>query len=170
MSTDNQSEEARLDRASEIIKVLADRCETFAAAESCTGGGILALLTTVPGSSAVVWGGIVTYADEAKITMLEVNPRLLDENGAVSPGVAKAMAWGMRVRSGADWTLAVTGIAGPGGGTPEKPVGTVLIAWCDPEGAVSVRSFHFSGNRDSVRRKTADEAMKGLLQLIMKHS
>lgn len=161
MSTDIQSE---------IIRVLTDRCETVATAESCTGGGIVALLTTVPGSSAVVWGGIVTYANEAKITMLEVDSRLLEQDGAVSRGVAKAMAWGIRVHSGVDWTLAVTGIAGPGGGTPEKPVGTVWIAWCDPEGIVSARSFHFNGDRDSIRRKTAFEAMKGLLQLIVKHS
>lgn len=148
-----------------VIEELKIRGETIASAESCTGGGISAVLTSVPGSSAVVWGGIVTYANEAKISMLDVDAGLLKRDGAVSSGVAKSMAWGMRIRSGADWTIAVTGIAGPDGGTEEKPVGTVWIAWCSPQGSITTRHFHFDGNRDEVRRRTAEEALSGLLEL-----
>lgn len=148
-----------------VIEELKIRGETIASAESCTGGGISAVLTSVPGSSAVVWGGIVTYANEAKISMLDVDAGLLERDGAVSSGVAKSMAWGMRIRSGADWTIAVTGIAGPDGGTEEKPVGTVWIAWCNPQGSITTRHFHFDGNRDEVRRRTAEEALSGLLEL-----
>jgi nicotinamide-nucleotide amidase len=154
----------------EIVKLLTAKGETVAAAESCTGGGILASLTSVPGSSAVVWGGIVTYSNEAKVSMLDVDNRLIERDGAVSSGVAKSMAWGMRIRSGADWTIAVTGVAGPGGGTQEKPVGTVWIAWCDPTGVVSARLFHIDGNRDDVRRKSVEEALTGLRQLIFDQS
>ncbi|RKX74515.1 MAG: damage-inducible protein CinA, partial [Spirochaetes bacterium] len=82
----------------------------------------------------------------------------------------KSMAWGMRIRSGADWTIAVTGVAGPGGGTQDKPVGTVWIAWCDPTGVVSARLFHIDGNRDDVRRKSVEEALTGLRQLIFEQS
>ncbi len=149
-----------------IIEILTRRGETFAAAESCTGGGIVARLTDIPGSSAVVWGGIVSYSNEAKITLLDVNPELLERDGAVSSGVAKSMAWGMRVRSAADWTVAVTGIAGPGGGTAEKPVGTVWIAWCSPPGNVLTERFHFDGDRAFIRKKTEDKALEVLLLLI----
>ena len=149
-----------------IIRELTRRGETFAAAESCTGGGIVARMTEVPGSSAVVWGGIISYSNESKVNLLDVDAQLLERDGAVSSGVAKLMAWGMRVKSAADWTVAVTGIAGPGGGTADKPVGTVWIAWCTPEGSVSSELFHFDGNRSEVRKKTEHEALAGLLRLI----
>jgi len=109
------------------------------------------------------WGAFVTYSNDAKLTVLDVDAGLLEREGAVSAGVAKAMAWGARVRSGADWTLAVTGIAGPGGGTPDKPVGTVWIAWCGPGIPVSAEIFHFEGSREEIRIRTAEEALKGLL-------
>lgn len=148
-----------------VIQELISRGETIASAESCTGGGISAVLTSIPGSSAAVWGGVVSYANEAKITMLDVDAGLLERDGAVSSGVAKSMAWGMRIRSGADWTVAVTGIAGPDGGTDEKPVGTVWIGWCNPHGAVTTRQYHFDGNRDEIRKRTVEEALAGLLEL-----
>ncbi len=151
-----------------IIDILTRREESFAAAESCTGGGIVTRLTDIPGSSEVVWGGIVSYSNEAKISLLDINPDLIDRDGAVSAGVAKSMAWGIRVRSAADWTLAVTGIAGPGGGTVDKPVGTVWIAWCSPSGNISAELFHFDGDRASIRKKTEDKALEGLLLLIEK--
>ncbi|MCK5736289.1 MAG: CinA family protein [Spirochaetaceae bacterium] len=154
------------DLSSEIVSVLSKRGETFAAAESCTGGGIVARITDIPGSSEVVWGGIISYSNEAKITLLDVPPQLLKRDGAVSSGVAKSMAWGMRIKSSADWTVAVTGLAGPGGGTPEKPVGSVWIAWCNPVGNISVELFSFNGNRGAIRRETENEAMRGLLRLI----
>jgi len=154
------------DPSEKIIRILADRGETFASAESCTGGGIVTRLTAVPGSSQVVWGGIVSYSNEAKITLLDVDSGMLLRDGAVSSGVAKSMAWGIHVRSAADWTTAVTGIAGPGGGTDEKPVGTVWIAWCSPGGNISAELYHFKGNRAEVRLKTEITALEGLLKLI----
>jgi len=154
------------DPSESIIRLLTDRGETFASAESCTGGGIVTRLTAVPGSSQVVWGSVVSYSNEAKITLLDVNPELLVRDGAVSPGVAKSMAWGIRVRSAADWTISVTGIAGPGGGTEEKPVGTVWIAWCRPGGNISADRFLFKGNRAEIRQETEITALRGLLKLI----
>jgi len=159
-----------IDPSSEIISILSRKGETFAAAESCTGGGIVTRLTAIPGSSNVVWGGIVSYSNEAKISLLNVEPALIERDGAVSSGVAKSMVWGMRVQSAADWTLAVTGLAGPGGGTPEKPVGTVWIAWCSPEGIIEAELFHFKGDRATVRRKTEEEALLGLVKLINKET
>lgn len=132
-------------------------------AESCTGGAILHALTEVPGSSSSVWGGVVAYANEVKTGVLGVSPVLLDEKGAVSSGTAKAMAWGIKVLSGADWTVAVTGIAGPGGGTDEKPVGTVWIAWSNPGGETDAQKFWFDGDRSTVKEKTVVEALRGLL-------
>ena len=149
-----------------IVRELTRRGETFAAAESCTGGGIVACLTEVPGSSAVVWGGIVSYSNESKVNLLDVDAQLIERDGAVSSGVAKLMVWGMRVKSAADWTVAVTGIAGPGGGTVDKPVGTVWIAWCTPDGSVSSQLFHFDGDRLEIRKKTVYEALAGLMRLI----
>jgi PncC family amidohydrolase len=151
------------DLSRRIIGILGSKGETLATAESCTGGGISAALTSVPGSSSVFWGGFVTYSNEAKMTLLDVDPVLIDRSGAVSAGVAKAMAWGARVRSGADWSVAVTGVAGPDGGSAEKPVGTVWIAWCDPSSGVSARLFHFKGDREAVRTEAAVEALKGIL-------
>ena len=148
--------------AADVVSLLISRGETVAAAESCTGGGILSALTSVPGSSAAVWGGIVSYANEAKIHLLDVDPALLESSGAVSEGVAKAMAWGAMTRSGADRTVAVTGIAGPGGGTPDKPVGTVWIAWYDPIEKLSAKLFRFEGDRDAVREQAVMEALEGL--------
>jgi len=150
----------------DLIRLLKERGERLAAAESCTGGGILAELTSVPGSSAVVWGGIVSYDNEAKMTLLDVDAGLLRDEGAVSSGVAKSMAWGVKNLSGADWSVAVTGIAGPDGGTPDKPVGTVWIAWCSPLGNDMVKLYHFQGDRASVRSQTVQSALQGLEDMI----
>ena len=148
--------------AAGIIERLIAGGETLAAAESCTGGGILKELTSVPGSSSAVWGGIVSYANEAKISLLDVDPSLLKKAGAVSEGVAKAMAWGMMTRSGADRTVAVTGVAGPSGGTPEIPVGTVWIAWYGPEEGLTAEKYQFDGDREAVREQAVKEALDGV--------
>ena len=147
-----------------VIELLSRRRETLAVAESCTGGMISAALTHIPGSSAVLWGGVVSYSNEAKSAYLDVDPALILREGAVSGAVAKAMAWGMRVHSGADRTLAVTGIAGPGGGTPEKPVGTVWIGETTPDGRVEACLHQFEGDRASVRNQTLRAALGRLLK------
>ena len=124
--------------ASVVLNLLMERRQTVATAESCTGGGVAAALTAVPGSSAVVLGGIVAYANAVKHKLLGVFTTDLERHGAVSEPVAKAMAIGARHRLGADWGVAVTGIAGPGGGSASKPVGLVVFAVASAQGAVTV--------------------------------
>jgi PncC family amidohydrolase len=133
----------------------------IATAESCTGGLIAVRLTEVPGSSQYFEAGFVTYSNMAKNRFLGVPPAMLAEHGAVSEPVARRMAEGARKAALADVAIAVTGIAGPSGGSAEKPVGTVFIALATGEGTI-VRRFLFSGERKKIREKTADEAL-GLL-------
>ncbi|MCG8452848.1 MAG: nicotinamide-nucleotide amidohydrolase family protein [Spirochaetales bacterium] len=149
-----------------LVAGLIQRGETLSCAESCTGGLLSASLTAVPGSSSVFWGGWVTYDNDAKITQLDVPPQLIQQDGAVSAGVAKAMAWGARVRSGSDHSIAITGIAGPGGGSEEKPVGTVWIAWCSQNARVQAKKFHFQGDRTAVRDQSVFYALDELLQTL----
>jgi len=134
---------------------------TLSLAESCTGGLVAKLVTDVAGSSEYFLEGAVTYADAAKIRVLGVSPALLAEHGAVSSEMAVAMATGMRNNSGSDIALAVTGIAGPGGGSAEKPVGTVFIALATAAGC-RAQGYRFSGSRDEVRNITAFTAMDWL--------
>ena len=134
---------------------------TLSLAESCTGGLVAKLITDVAGSSEYFLEGAVTYADAAKIRVLGVSPALLAAHGAVSSEVAMAMATGMRNNSGSDIALAVTGIAGPGGGSAEKPVGTVFIALATAAGC-RAQCYRFSGSRDEVRNSTAFMAMDWL--------
>lgn len=150
--------------AEETIAVCRDRGLKLATAESCTGGLISACLTSVAGSSAVFERGFVTYANRAKEEMLGVPDSTLARVGAVSEEVARAMADGARARSSADLTVAVTGIAGPGGGTPEKPVGLVHVA-AARAGLPTVHERHvFSGDRDAVRTATVEAALRLLLR------
>jgi nicotinamide-nucleotide amidase len=141
-----------------VAALLARRNFTLATAESCTGGLIGSLLTDVPGISAHYLGGVVAYADSAKRSLLGVPAPLLAEHGAVSEPVARAMAEGVRRLLGADLGVSVTGIAGPGGGTPDKPVGTVYFAVAGPEGERAVRR-RFPGDREFVRRFSANIAL-----------
>jgi nicotinamide-nucleotide amidase len=137
-----------------------------ATAESCTGGWIAKALTDIPGSSQWFAEGFVTYSNEAKTRRLGVPPRVLGADGAVSEAVARAMARGALVRSGAQVAVAVTGIAGPGGAVPGKPVGTVWMAWAARRGRgihVVAELKHFRGDREAVRRKTVRAALSGLL-------
>ena len=127
---------------------------TLATAESCTGGLVGERVTSVPGASDVYLGGVVAYADSVKEAQLGVDRDLLREHGAVSAEAAAAMAQGVRERLGADVGLAVTGVAGPGGGTPEKPVGLVFIH-VDAPGASRGADFSYPGDRDSIRRRAA---------------
>ena len=149
----------------DLAAVILEKCRTsrrtIAVAESCTGGLLGARLTAIPGSSDVVMGGIIAYDNRVKTEMLGVDERLLQEHGAVSEPVARSMAAGARKRFQTSTALAITGIAGPGGGTPEKPVGTVWIA-LDFEGSVLARRFNMIGDRDEIRRRSAQAALEML--------
>ena len=125
--------------------------QTVAVAESCTGGGLGARLTARSGSSAYVLGGVISYADEVKRDVLGVDAEALRRHGAVSAPVAEQMAAGVRSLVGSDWALSVTGIAGPGGGSPEKPVGLVYVGVAGP-GGVSAREHRLRGDRERIRR------------------
>ena len=136
-------------------------------AESCTGGWIAKALTDVPGSSQWFGEGFVTYSNEAKVRSLKVSRPVLESDGAVSKAVAVAMAEGALRRSGADVAVAVTGIAGPDGAVPGKPVGTVWLCWAERRGGrirVTAERKNFRGDRDTVRRKTVERALRGLLR------
>lgn len=140
-----------------------EKGHTLAVAESCTGGMIGAALTSVPGSSAYFLGGVIAYANEIKEDVLGVNRETLEAYGAVSEQVALEMAEGARARMAADYSVAVTGIAGPGGGTPEKPVGTVWVAIASKSGT-SARVFQLKGERDVIRRYTVNAGLASVLQ------
>jgi PncC family amidohydrolase len=139
---------------------------TAATAESCTGGMVAQMLTAVPGASACFVGGLVTYADAAKSALLDVPPALIAAHGAVSEPVVRAMAAGARRVTGADLAVAVSGIAGPGGGTPAKPVGTVWIGWEGPSDA-GAGAYRFDGDREQVRRSAAVHALDALRRLAL---
>ena len=129
----------------EIIDILAERNQTLVTAESCTGGMIASALTDIPGASAAVYGGYVTYANSAKSRMIQVQPRLIRDYGAVSNQVARAMADGARNTARVDYAVAVTGIAGPDGGSEKKPVGLVYLALSTSRGTVvKERTFQYS--------------------------
>jgi len=144
----------------------ADRRLTVATAESCTGGLLAARLTEQPGSSAWVLGGVTAYANSAKEQLLDVPAEVLAEHGAVSPEVAVALADGARARFGADVGVGITGVAGPGGGTPEKPVGTVHLCVTGPEGA-QLRALRLPGSRSAVRERSVTMAMHLLRVLLV---
>jgi nicotinamide-nucleotide amidase len=136
-----------------VLELCRSRGWTIGTAESCTGGLVAARLTSVPGSSDVVLGGIVAYANEVKMRELGVSAALLEEHGAVSAEVAAAMAQGARERLGVDVAVAVTGVAGPGGGTPEKPVGLVYLHAEGPGGGLG-RELSFPGDRAAIRARS----------------
>jgi nicotinamide-nucleotide amidase len=155
-STDGRSLEAVVGAA------LKARGLRIAVAESCTGGGLLSRLTDVPGSSAWVQGGVIAYANDVKVEQLGVAPALMAAHGAVSESVAQAMAEGVRERLHADVGVAITGIAGPDGGSRDKPVGTVMIATSGPHAAV--RTFLFPGDREAIRRFATTAALEMVRQ------
>ena len=147
--------------AFEVIEKLNGK--TLVTAESCTGGGIGAALTAVPGSSAVYKGGVVSYTDKVKKTVLGVDGELLNQYGAVSAPVAQAMAAGVRQLISASIAVSVTGLAGPGGDKFGNPVGTVFIGF-ESDGFSIVKQYRFSGDRDAVRRQAVEEALKLILE------
>jgi len=140
------------------------RGETLACAESCTGGWVAKVCTDLPGSSGWFERGFVTYSDVAKREMLGVSAATLEEHGAVSEAIVREMADGVLAHSHAHWALSISGIAGPGGGSVDKPVGTVWVAWAGPEGWRRADCYHFPGDRETVRRQTVAAALQGLLE------
>ena len=151
-----------------VAKLLIEKNVTCATAESCTGGMIAAELVAIPGVSQSFLEGHVTYSNEAKMRILGVKEETLAAYGAVSEQTACEMAKGLFERSGADYTLSVTGIAGPGGGTPEKPVGLVYIGYCDKNGEKATK-YLFDGERQRVRQLSMLNALNTLrLELIKK--
>lgn len=146
----------------QLGEALQERGMFASTAESCTGGLIANTLTNVAGSSQWFLGSVVAYANEVKMKLLGVPESVLAEHGAVSRQTVEAMAPGVCRAIGAEAGVAVSGVAGPGGGSPEKPVGTVWIGWC-VRGVVDAQVFTFSGNRDAVKAQTTRRAIEGLL-------
>jgi nicotinamide-nucleotide amidase len=144
-----------------VVRLLTGRKKTLALAESCTGGCLAHRVTNVPGASAVFLGGFVTYSNKAKQKFLGVRAETLAARGAVSEAVAREMAEGARFQTGADFAVAVTGIAGPGGGTKDKPVGTVFLALAGESGTVVERRIN-SYERETFKQLTAQQALEML--------
>jgi nicotinamide-nucleotide amidase len=152
--------------AAELGKRLLAQKLLVATAESCTGGLVAGAITTIAGSSEWFDRGFVTYSNGAKREQLDVGDAVLSAHGAVSEPTAIAMAEGALRRSDAAFTVAITGIAGPGGGTPEKPVGMVCFAWARKSGATISRTHYLSGNRADVRQASVAIALRGLIDAV----
>ncbi|NLJ45721.1 MAG: CinA family protein [Treponema sp.] len=152
--------------ARRLLQALARRGWTAALAESCTGGMVSAALTSVPGASERFWGAVVSYANEAKREVLSVPREVLELRGAVSPETVRAMAQGVLALSGADVSAAVSGIAGPGGGTPEKPVGTVWIGLAARGGRHRELRLALTGDRNRIRRESTIRVLAELRSFV----
>jgi nicotinamide-nucleotide amidase len=151
----------------EIVgKLLLDRGLTISAAESCTGGLMMSRLTDVPGSSAYVLGGVVAYSNALKVDLATVTPELISAHGAVSEPVAIALAEGIKARTGASFGVGITGIAGPTGGTPQKPVGTVVVAVAGPDRTIGVRTFFLFGGRPQIKFQATQVALDMIRRLL----
>ena len=148
--------------AATVVGELARRGQTVAVAESCTGGLLGGEITSVPGSSKVFWGGVIAYDNVAKSRLLGVRPEALDAHGAVSEETARRMAEGIRALADTTWGVSITGLAGPDGGSPERPVGTVWISVAGPR-TVATR-FLFDGDRAAVRDQAVEAALDGLFK------
>ncbi len=149
--------------ATQLGQCLTANGRMIATAESCTGGGIAQIITEISGSSVWFDRGFVTYSNLSKVQMLAVNPVTLEKYGAVSEQVSVEMVMGALAHSTADCAVAVTGIAGPEGGSLEKPVGTVFIAWCYKNQTAKVIRKHYLGNRHQIRTQTVKTALEGFL-------
>jgi nicotinamide-nucleotide amidase len=150
--------------AAEVGRLLLANGQRLATAESCTGGWVGQCLTAVAGSSRWFERGFITYSNEAKLELLGVAADTLATHGAVSEATAAAMALGALAHSHADWALAITGVAGPEGGSPGRPVGTVCFAWAGPEEQLDTTSHRFQGDREAVRAQSVAHALAGLRQ------
>ena len=152
--------------AGEVAVLLTEQKLTLAVAESCTGGALCQALTDIPGSSAWFDRGFITYSNQAKVDMLGVSSTLLDQYGAVSFETARAMVEGVHGHSQAELAIAITGIAGPGGGTAEKPVGTVFFGIGQKGQAVKIDKRRFKGDRSEVRARSVEFVLKALLKTL----
>jgi nicotinamide-nucleotide amidase len=150
-----------------VVRLLAKRNQTLATAESCTGGLIANRITNVPGASSVFIAGYVCYANQAKIDMLDVDPKLLEAHGAVSQTVARALAEHARVCAASNYALATTGVAGPSGGSAEKPVGTVYVGLASTESETIVKKFFFPTDRETFKQLAAQSALDLLRRRIL---
>lgn len=148
----------------QLGRALSARGLTLATAESCTGGWVAEVVTDTAGSSGWFERGFITYSNQAKADMLGVRTDTLARFGAVSEETAREMAAGAIMNSGADWAISITGIAGPGGGSSVKPVGTVCFGWCRRGGTPGSETRGFSGARRDVRQQAVVHAIEGLLQ------
>lgn len=149
-----------------LAELLLLRGEWLAVAESCTGGWLAQELTALAGSSQWFERGFVTYSNAAKRELLGVPEATLSAHGAVSEATVQAMALGVLARAPVDWSVAISGVAGPAGGSPEKPVGTVCFAWAGKASGCEVQTCHFAGDREAVRRQAVLQALRGLLARI----
>ncbi|SFC07510.1 CinA family protein [Devosia psychrophila] len=154
------------DQGKQIIDLLTEKKKTIVTAESCTGGMIAAALTDIPGASAALYGGYVTYANTAKTRMIHVQARLIRDYGAVSNQVARAMADGARNTAHADYAVAVTGIAGPDGGSDRKPVGLVYVAVSSELATVVIEHRFGDLGRDEIRKASVKAALDLVLQVL----
>jgi nicotinamide-nucleotide amidase len=164
---DAQPEHAFAGIIAEVAVRLLGRSRQLVTAESCTGGWVAKACTDRPGSSRWYRGGVVAYSNELKVALLGVRPRTLEEHGAVSEAVVREMAAGALQWLGGDVAVSVSGVAGPDGGTPDRPVGTVWLAWAErgDSGIVVRAALHrFDGDRDRVRREAVLAALQGLLE------
>ena len=157
---------AATDPGKRIIDILTEQKKTIVTAESCTGGMIASALTDIPGASAAVYGGYVTYANTAKSRMIHVQARLIRDYGAVSNQVARAMADGARNTARADYAVAVTGIAGPDGGSDKKPIGLVYVAVSSELATVVIEHRFGDLGRDEVRKASVRAAFDLVLQVL----
>jgi nicotinamide-nucleotide amidase len=150
-----------------VVRLLTKRNQTLATAESCTGGLIANRITNVPGASSAFIAGYVCYANQAKINMLDVEPKLVERHGAVSESVARTLAEHARACAGCDYALATTGVAGPTGGSPEKPVGTVYVGLASAELETIVKKFFFPTDRETFKQLAAQSALDLLRRKIL---
>ncbi|GMV28909.1 MAG: hypothetical protein AMXMBFR59_10340 [Rhodanobacteraceae bacterium] len=167
MSENEVPDDAELMRLGRIVAdTLQQRGQMLVTAESCTGGWIAKTLTDIAGSSGWFEAGLVAYSYEAKQALLGVRPETLAQHGAVSQETVVEMVSGALARYGASVAVAVTGIAGPGGATPGKPVGTTWIGWKRRGGYAQAQIFHFEGDREAVRRRTVAAALRGVQKIL----
>lgn len=155
--------------AERLGQLLLEQKATLVTAESCTGGGVAYAITSIPGSSQWFDRAYVTYTNQAKIDMLGIPAALIAQYGAISKEVALAMAERALQLSGATWSIAITGIAGPDGGTPDIPVGTVWIAWASQPAFRQVFVYHFIGERIDIREEAIQKALSSLINYLQEN-